>query len=505
MLCKRCNNLIPDDSTFCRYCGEKVATEAVQTTNTAPVEYVPSKKKSHKVLIISIIVFFIALVVVGGIVVVGVMLPNLTNFVANNPETKEKLIKETVKQVKATEKVKSKEEKSEKIQPEVNIGLVGHVDHGKTTITKALSGKWTDTHSEELKRGITIKLGYADIIIRKQGTNYNIKEGTPERYVTFVDAPGHEMLMATMLSGAAIMDAAILVIAANEGIKPQTKEHLVALQAKNIKNIIIAQNKIDLLTKEQAIANHKVIKDFVKGTVAENSPIIPISSQQDINIDKLLEALCQIKIPERDTSSNPIFLIARSFDINRPGTLIKDLHGGVLGGALKRGTLKVGDLIEIKPGISSKIQNQLVYQTVKTKITSIFMGKYPVKEAVPGGSLAVETELDNILTKADNLAGTVAGLSGKLPEISYDIKIKFSLFKEVLGTEKHEKVESLKPSEFLMLSINTAITVGLIKRIKENEAELSLRIPVVPFKNENIGIARNIQGHWRLIGYGEIV
>src|SRR3989338_3725752 len=108
MLCKRCNNLIPDDSTFCRYCGEKVAPEVVQTTNTAPVEYVPSKKKSHKVLIISIIVFFIALVVVGGIVVVGVMLPNLTNFVANNPETKEKLIKETVKQVKATEKLPSK-------------------------------------------------------------------------------------------------------------------------------------------------------------------------------------------------------------------------------------------------------------------------------------------------------------------------------------------------------------------------------------------------------------
>lgn len=388
--------------------------------------------------------------------------------------------------------------------PVINVGMVGHIDHGKTTLLYQLSGKFADTHSEELKKGITIKLGYADAIIRKSSI-YNIKEGTPIRYVTFVDAPGHEMLMATMLSGAAIIDAAILVIAANEGIKPQTREHLIALQAKNIKNIIIAQNKIDLVEKHEAKRSYEEIKEFIKGTIAEHSPIIPVSAQQGINIDKILEELCKIKIPERDTNSEPLFVIARSFDINRPGTKIKDLRGGVLGGALKRGKLKIGDEIEIKPGISLKKENQLIYQTIKTKIISLHRGNYEIKEATPGGSLAIETELDSILTKSDALAGCVAGLASKLPEIVSIINIKFSLFKEVIGIQEHKEVENIKPSELLLLSINTSISVGLVKRVKENVAELHLRIPIVPFKGENVGIARNINSHWRLVGFGEIV
>ena len=141
--------------------------------------------------------------------------------------------------------------------PVLNIGMVGHIDHGKTTLLSALTGKFADTHSEELKRGITIKLGYADIVLKKKGNSYGRDEGEPFRYLTFVDVPGHEMLMATMLSGAAIIDVAILVVASNEGIKPQTREHLVALQAKNIKNIIIVQNKIDLVSKEEAVKNYK--------------------------------------------------------------------------------------------------------------------------------------------------------------------------------------------------------------------------------------------------------
>ena len=125
-------------------------------------------------------------------------------------------------------------------QAEINIGMVGHVDHGKTTLTQALTGKWTDQHSEELKRGISIKLGYADAefyrVTDKDNVTYtsepnlkNFKNTKNEhlRTVSFVDAPGHETLMAVMLSGAAIMDAAILIIAANEKCpQPQTREHL---------------------------------------------------------------------------------------------------------------------------------------------------------------------------------------------------------------------------------------------------------------------------------------
>ena len=389
--------------------------------------------------------------------------------------------------------------------PELNVGVVGHIDHGKTTLLSRLTGKFADTHSEELKRGITIKLGYAEMVIHKQGNKFNIKEGEPQRYISFIDAPGHEMLMATMLSGTAIIDSAILVIAANEGIKPQTKEHLMALQAKKINNIIIVQNKIDLVSKEQALKNHKEIKEFVKGTLAENSVIIPISAQQGINIDKLLEELCKLEIPKRDSESKPTFLIARSFDINKPGSSIEKLHGGVLGGILKKGKLKVGDEIEIKPGLSSKKNNQNTYQTLTTKILSLHKGNKSVNEVLPGASISIETELDPFLTKTDSLTGCLVSTKGTLPEISHNIKIKAELFKEVLGMEKKEKVEPIKTKEMLMLSVNTTITVGIVEKINKDEIELSLNIPIVAIKSDNVGIARNIDKHWRLIGFGEII
>jgi len=387
----------------------------------------------------------------------------------------------------------------------INIGMVGHVEHGKTTLLHRLTGKLTIAHSEELKRGMTIKLGYADFIIYDKDGKLNIKEGTPKRYVSFVDNPGHEMLMATMLSGAALIDAAILVIAANEGIKPQTREHLTALHAKNVKQVIIVQNKIDLVTKEQAVKNYKEIKEFVKGSVAEKAEIIPVSAQQNVNIDKVIEAINKLQIPGRDTESKPVFIVARSFDINKPGTKIEKLKGGVLGGALKKGKLKVGDEIEIKPGIKKQKEHHIVYESVKTKILSLYKGSHSVKEASPGGSIGIETSLDPILSRADTLTGCVASLTGELPEITNKVKIKFKLFDKVYGTKQDMPVANLKNAENLLLSINTSITVGLVTRVAKDEAELNLKIPVVSLKGETMGIGRNIEGHWRLIGWGELI
>jgi len=378
----------------------------------------------------------------------------------------------------------------------LNVGMVGHIDHGKTTLLSKLSGKFADTHSEELKRGITIKLGYADVILEKNGK---------KRYISFVDCPGHEMLMATMLSGAALIDVAILLVAANEGIKPQTKEHLVALQAKNVGRIIIVQNKIDLVSREEAIKNYNDIKKFIKGTIAENARVIPVSAQQEINIEAIKDKLMEMEIPKRDEKSDAEFLIARSFDINRPGTEISKLHGGVLAGILKKGKLKIGDEIEIKPGIVEKKANQISYKSIQTKIVSIYRGNYSIKEAGPGGSLAFETELDNVLSKTDSLSGNVISKPGLLPEITENIKVKYHLFPSLVGDDKEIKVEDLKLSEMVMLSVNTTTTVGKIHRIKDDEIEFMLKIPIVPIKGDSVGLARNINGHWRLIGFGEIM
>jgi len=418
--------------------------------------------------------------------------------------------------IKKSERKREEKEQITK-QPVFNIGIVGHIDHGKTTLLHRLTGKWADTHSEELKRGITIKLGYADCIIRKcpkcKTYNYTTQKeckcggkSEPIKYVSFVDAPGHEMLMATMLSGAAIMDAAILVIAANESCpRPQTKEHLIALEAKGINNIIIIQNKVDLVTKEQALENYKQIKEFIKGTIAENSKIIPISAQQSINLDLLLEAIDKIEIPKRDVKSKPIFFIARSFDINKPGILSDEFKGGVIGGILKQGTLKVGQEIEIKPGVSEKKHDEVKYHTVKTKILSLYSGNNKLEEAIPSGSLAIQTSLDPRLTKTDKLSGCTASLTGILPELTDKIKMKVDLFKNVVGAKKETKVEEIRPPELLLLSINTAISVGIVKRSVKGEVDLVLKIPIVPLKDSKIGIARNIEGKWRLIGSGILI
>ncbi|MEX2017519.1 MAG: translation initiation factor IF-2 subunit gamma [Candidatus Pacearchaeota archaeon] len=402
-------------------------------------------------------------------------------------------------------------EKKDELE-ELNIGVVGHIDHGKTTLLHRLTGKFTDTHSEELKRGITIKLGYADTIIYsdKDGKEFSAQKQpgfSVKRYISFIDAPGHEMLMATMLSGAAIIDAAILVIAANEGIKPQTREHFIAIQAKKIKNIIVVQNKIDLVSREQALKNYQEIKKFLKGTIAENAPIIPISAQQGVNINALLEEICRIPVPERNENSEPLFLVARSFDINRPGTEIKNLKGGVLGGILKKGTLKVGDEIEIKPGLNIKKANQMTYQTLYAKILSLHKGNENVNIVKPGASISIETSLDPNLTKADSLNGCLVSKKGVLPEITSHIKIKYELFREILGIEEGKPVEPIKPKEMLMLNINTTTTVGIVERVKEKEKEIELflNIPAIAIKESNVGIARNINSHWRLIGFGEII
>jgi len=159
-----------------------------------------------------------------------------------------------------------------------------------------------------------------------------------------------------MLNGAAVMDAALLLVAGNESCpQPQTSEHLAAVEIMRLKHIIILQNKVELIKEAQAQAQYEQIKQFVAGTAADSSPIIPISAVLKYNTDVICEYLCsQVPIPPRDFTSDPLMIIIRSFDVNKPGEEVMKLKGGVAGGSIHRGVLRVGDEIEIRPGSVTK-------------------------------------------------------------------------------------------------------------------------------------------------------
>ena len=414
--------------------------------------------------------------------------------------------KPRAKKAAPAKKLKAKEHA---VQPEFNIGLFGHVDHGKTTLTESLSGKWTDTHSEEIKRGITIRLGYANATIykTKEGFSTDSKaEGEFQRIVSFVDAPGHESLMATMLAGATIIDGALLLIAANEQCpQPQTREHLQALEILGIKKVIIVQNKIDLVDKERLIKNYQQLKEFLKGTAYENAPVIPISAMQKVNIDALLEAIQEFfPTPERDERLDPKMFIARSFEINKPGSKIETMKGGVLGGALVQGCFKVGDEIEIRPGYFVEERNQKVNKPLKTKILSLMTGNTPLEIAKPGGSIAVLTSLDPSIVKSDILTGNVVGHPGKLPPVLYNLELEVHLMERVVGSKEDLIVEPIKLHEPLMLNVNSAVTVGIVLKLAKNTVSCKLKVPVCCETGSRITISRRIGNRFRLIGYGII-
>jgi len=399
--------------------------------------------------------------------------------------------------------------------PEANIGTIGHVDHGKTTLVESLTGVWASKHSEELRRGITIKLGYADAAFYRcpvcpPPRNHSTKPtcpvcGSPTvflRTVSFVDAPGHEILMATMLSGAAVMDGAILVIAADETCpQPQTREHLAAVEVVGIRNLVVVQSKIDIVDETKAKENYNQIKDFLRGTIAENAPVIPISAQHGVNIDYLIQALEEhIPTPLRDPAKPLSMHIIRSFDVNKPGTKPEDMVGGVLGGAITQGTLKLGEMVEVKPGM--RLEKKNVYEPVSTTVESLHYGGRAVTEATCGGLVGIGTKLDPSITKADHLVGNVLGKPGTLPEVWTELKLDLKLFERAVGTMDLARVEAVKPGETLLLNVAAAVASGTVNSVKAGTVSVNLKWPVCAPKGQRVAVSRRIAERWRLIGYG---
>jgi translation initiation factor 2 subunit 3 len=422
-----------------------------------------------------------------------------------------------------------------------------------------LSGVQTVRFKTELERNITIKLGYANAKIY-QGSRVSPvasessdANSTPavvgplftsrgsshpdefvehgrlyklRRHVSFVDCPGHDILMATMLNGAAVMDAAILLVAGNETCpQPQTSEHLAAVEIMRLQHILILQNKVDLVKADAATAQQEQIRKFVAGTVADSAPIIPVSAVLKYNMDCVCEYLVRkIPLPVRDFTSRPRLIVIRSFDVNRPGQDVSALQGGVAGGSILQGVLRVGDEIEVRPGIVSKLSTtsnsnqegdseqgggKIICTPIYSRIGSLYAEQNDLQFAVPGGLIGVGTRIDPTLTRADRLVGQVLGLKGQLPAVFSEIEISYYLLRRLLGVKtsdggKQAKVQKLTKGEILMVNIGSTATGGRVTACKADLAKIALTQPVCTTEGEKIALSRRVDKHWRLIGWGEI-
>jgi len=233
---------------------------------------------------------------------------------------------------------------AEPVETTVVFGTAGHIDHGKTTLVKALSGVDCDRLVEEKKRGITIELGFAPLALPSG------------RIISIIDVPGHERFIRQMVAGAAGIDAVIFVVAADEGVMPQSREHLEILSLLGIKEGLVVLTKADMVDEEMLELAREDVKDLVRGTFLEGKPIIAVSAVTGLNLDILLKQIDAIleNISPRDTKG-PFFMpIDRSFPIAGFGTVVT--------GTVYKGKVSVGDAVDVLPlDKSSKVRSIQVH------------------------------------------------------------------------------------------------------------------------------------------------
>jgi translation initiation factor 2 subunit 3 len=186
--------------------------------------------------------------------------------------------------------------------------------------------------------------------------------------------------------------------------------------------------------------------------------------------------------------------VARSFDINKPGTTIKDLKGAVLGGSISQGIVKVGDEIEICPGFETK---------TKTKVVSLATNAGPITQATPGGLIAIGTTLDPSTAQNDQLRGKIIAKPDSLSEPVNEIKVSMHFFERMVHFDKKDL--DVKVNDPLVLTIGTNTNIGFVGKIEKDKLTLKLKNPEVVEASEKIAISKNINNQWRLIAYGEIM
>lgn len=272
-----------------------------------------------------------------------------------------------------------------------------------------------------------------------------------------------------------------------------------------VKHLVVVQNKIELVPKERVLENYEQIKQFLETTPYADAPVIPVSAIHRANLEVLVEAIeRQIPTPHHDLSKPARMYVARSFDVNRPGAKPEALRGGVIGGSVLQGRFRVGDEVEVKPGIKLEREGRSFWHPLRSEVVSLQAGGESIEEAKPGGLVGIGTKLDPSLAKGDALAGAVAGAPETLPEVLESLSLQVHLLERVVGLAKEVEVAPLTTGEPLMLNVGTATTAGVITSARGEVAEVKLKLPVCANPGARAAISRRIGGRWRLIGYGII-
>ena len=336
----------------------------------------------------------------------------------------------------------------------VILGTAGHIDHGKSALVKALTGTDPDRLKEEKERGITLDLGFANIVY-------------PDMVVGIVDVPGHERLIKNMLAGVGGIDMVMLVVAADEGVMPQTKEHLAICDLLKIKSGLVALNKADLVDEETLELAKEEVREAVKGTFLENADIIPVSAKTGYNIELLKEKIKEKASKVEEKSSGGIFRmpIDRVFTLKGFGTVVT--------GTVLSGKISVDSPVEILPaGIISRIRG---LQSHGQSLKEVFAGQ------------RVGINLQGV-SKEDLKRGDIITVPATLKP-TYLIETRIELLKEA---------KPLKHNAPIHFYLTTSETIGKVKLFGKSEiqpletafAYIKLQEPVIAMAGDRFVIRR---------------
>lgn len=397
-------------------------------------------------------------------------------------------------------------------QPIINIGTIGHVAHGKSTLVKALTGKTTPTHSLEKLRNMTIFIGHANLYIYEDPiddsivfsseklSNLNLK-----RHISLVDCPGHSHLMATMIGASKVFDGALLLIAANDAIPQlQTKKHVEVLETTDISEILILLNKIDLLHhSDESIKVYQDLQRFVDShPILQNKTMIPICAHQNIYLQHVAYFMSQIPCKGFENVNSELEMhVLRSYDINHldDGTI----KGGILGGSILSGYIKIGDYIAILPGICEKDdEGQFQLYPILCQVKSLRSENEKLEIAFPGGLIAMGLDCDPSFCKQNRFLGS------KIMKLNKGnaLHLEQFLFSSMIVIQMHDSSEPLRVgSDIILILYNKSCKAKVIEVLTQNTYKIGLDFPTYVENQDRIPLMANQLDDNSFLGYATIV